>query len=518
MGKWVLVLTVWGLFLTAHASDLNERLKQQSAKDKLFEITKAPETFNKVTLLHLGKNSLPVRQSMIENAKQYIFISVPFWAADEQGLGILRSVLQKSYENDQFDYRVIQDWSSQFISFHGGEIENALKDHRVGWKSPFWMRRFTPQLWHKNVHDKFFIVDGEKMVVGGMNIANEYLLGGKDVKGWHDTDILVEGPAVQEGAKIFVKLWQLSKYLESDQPFPPFNDQELRALQEYFYEDKEDLSYEVMNPELKQPLMLKVPVHIGFKDILNDPKYFPPLKVSPEFKTSVRIIYDNPLIDREVKTYKTVSKIYRTVQYLIKEAKESAWFFMPYFTVSEENMATLTEAAKRIQVRVITNSYASDDFRDKAYVQQASHYQALIDAGVELYEWQGHKELIAFQKANGCTIDSQDWPGDTLHSKIALFDGSVSMIGSSNMNKRSNSENNEQMSLINDADFSAQVKNIFLSDLQYLKGARIPAVTCGEKTFSRPPRLERIDQKRLDELKIEYKIPGVPVWSYPIGA
>lgn len=66
-------------------------------------------------------------------------------------------------------------------------------------------------------HEKRFIVDGKHAIMGGMNIADSYMLGGADVKvpglsqdrtAWRDTDIYFSGPAVQDAYEQFSNNWQ----------------------------------------------------------------------------------------------------------------------------------------------------------------------------------------------------------------------------------------------------------------------------------------------------------------------
>jgi phosphatidylserine/phosphatidylglycerophosphate/cardiolipin synthase-like enzyme len=78
-----------------------------------------------------------------------------------------------------------------------------------------------PRLWPATYHQKFVVVDGEKAVIGGLDLderrwddrrhrqrANET---------WHDISALVEGPAVEDAARHFGRLWnrELPRYRET---------------------------------------------------------------------------------------------------------------------------------------------------------------------------------------------------------------------------------------------------------------------------------------------------------------
>ncbi len=67
-------------------------------------------------------------------------------------------------------------------------------------------------------HRKILIVDGKVAVTGGVNISEVYsggLSGSEQEKGqqipWRDTDVYIEGPAVAEYQRIFLRSWQNQK-------------------------------------------------------------------------------------------------------------------------------------------------------------------------------------------------------------------------------------------------------------------------------------------------------------------
>ena len=66
-------------------------------------------------------------------------------------------------------------------------------------------------------HEKYLVADGNKAIVGGLNIADEYMFGGTDRKimslgterpAWRDTDILIEGPAAHDVYNAFSRNWE----------------------------------------------------------------------------------------------------------------------------------------------------------------------------------------------------------------------------------------------------------------------------------------------------------------------
>jgi cardiolipin synthase len=72
-------------------------------------------------------------------------------------------------------------------------------------------------------------------------------------------------------------------------------------------------------------------------------------------------------------------------------------------------------------------------------------YDALLDAGVRVYEW----------------------PPTTLHAKTFVIDGEWSAIGSMNFDNRSMALNDESTLMVLDRGLGAQMIRLFLDDLQH---------------------------------------------------
>lgn len=497
---------VWSAAL---AAPLNEELSLKENAEMLDALTRSPETFNTVRILENGQNSWPAREQLIRESKSFVFITVPFWYYDKTGRTILQELESKRNSVDGFELKVIQGWISPFLSGGGRTTKSVLKnisDQYLGWNSPLWLRRFSFNIFRGHVHDKFLIVDGQKMILGGMNISDHDLGGGINANGTHDVDLLIEGPAVQKATEMFLKINQLGHYLSSSAPFPPFKEQEIEAFQKFFYDNIEDHDFTTVtkssNP--KPPFVDINRVHIPIRSLLASRKYFPDVT---EGKTSVRLIYDNPLIDRDVDTKKHYSKLFRTVEFISKKAKSSIWLSLPYLTIDREAMQLLVESAKRLDVRIVTNSVASTDMPLKLYRAQASHYEELVNAGIKLYEWRGHKELK--RSARDCVVTN--WPGDLLHSKVILFDGVVSLVGSHNLNNRSKNLNNEVMALINDSEFSRLLSPFFAD--KWAKKSNLIECRGIRRSIG---MVDQLDPVAIKALYNKYDITK-PIWNYPFG-
>ncbi len=486
------------LLLSAYAyaqSDLAETLGSVMNKASLDDITKSKESLNKATLLHLGKNSKPQRLKLLAEARDYVFITVPYWYGDEEGEVMYQALKALLIRNPKIDIRIMVDWTSPASTgdFFASKMYLKLKhligsSHIVLWNKMWNFRSFSFKLAENRIHDKVFVVDGEKMIMGGMNIGSEYLQGGLTPTGWHDTDIMFEGPAAQTGAKVFLKPFLLQKHLDIvGGNFPSDTRMQMKVLQYYFYYDISHIPYRPAG-FLRKARALDLPLG----DFLSNPKYFPVLTENGEQTTPVRLIYDNPFVDRKYDQNNKVvhfSKTLDALDFILPQAKHSARLFIPYLTLSDRMIKTLQTAAKHLKVQIITNSVKSNDMGRFNFYASLPTVKKLVDAGVEVYAWQGHKDLEAYEKNNHCKIDSY-WPGRTLHTKAVIIDRSVAIMGSNNMNVRSEKHNSEIMAMMRDPRIARELDGIFEYDLDKVAEGEARTISCGGKLLTeRPPRV-----------------------------
>jgi phosphatidylserine/phosphatidylglycerophosphate/cardiolipin synthase-like enzyme len=185
-------------------------------------------------------------------------------------------------------------------------------------------------------HEKHFIVDGKIGIWGGMNIAGQYLgdfyinEDGKLAPAWRDTDLLLEGPAVDDGVAAFAKNWH--------------------------HLTGEKIRIERQNVEQRLP----------------------------GTDVKVQIIQHSPSIsgDNHITDF-LIANLNRM------QPGESAYFENAYFcvstTLSPLYTAMINAARRGVQIVVLTNSEVSTDL--PAINNAAFHtYRDLMKAGVRIFE------------------------------------------------------------------------------------------------------------------------------------
>ena len=140
-----------------------------------------------------------------------------------------------------------------------------------------------------------------------------------------------------------------------------------------------------------------------------------------------------------------INRIYALMMSSIVAARQSVYLTMAYFAPGSDLIDALCDAAGRgVDVKLILPSRS--DFSPVLHAGR-SHYDRLLTAGVKIYELQ-----------------------DTvLHAKTLVIDGVVSTVGSSNMDSRSFTANNEVDAVVIGQDFGDAMKSMFQQDLEASK-------------------------------------------------
>ncbi|HTC83567.1 MAG TPA: phospholipase D-like domain-containing protein [Rhizomicrobium sp.] len=189
---------------------------------------------------------------------------------------------------------------------------------------------FNPVTFNFRDHRKILVVDGEKAIVGGINLSTTYQslagssgAGGKPAPYWRDTDLEIEGPVVAQLQALFFEHWE-------GQKGPP----------------------------------------------LDRSKYFP--AVAPKGREVVRVVGSTP--------DKGVPRFYVTLLSAIRNAEKNVWLSAAYFVPTDQEEEDLIAAARRgIDVRLLL---PSDSDSKMALAVGRSHYGYLLDAGAKIYEVQ----------------------------------------------------------------------------------------------------------------------------------
>lgn len=291
----------------------------------------------------------------------------------------------------------------------------------------------------KRMHNKALIADNQIAVTGGRNIGDEYF--DADAKSnFKDMDLVNAGPIVARISNSFDSYWN------SDESFP------LRTLRA---PSRDAAAVKKLRAEMKQAWeeeFARKEEGILTRDLAREIKAGDlPLVWAPgDFSA------DNPgKIDTDA--HLASSPPLAKLQALADRAEHSFDIVSAYFVPGEDGTAWLASLrARGIRVRVLTNSLASTDVV-AVHTGYRRYREDLVRAGVEMYEFKPTEGQRPHQRLFGSSAP----PEASLHTKMYILDGKDLVVGSYNLDPRSNDLNTEVISVIHSTELAGQATEIF---------------------------------------------------------
>lgn len=362
---------------------------------------------HKMVLLNSGLAAFWARLDLIRNAKKSIELEYFIYDLDQSSRILTQEVLKKSKEGVKV--RIIVDFSmpifklnpfvAAFLTKSGVEVKY------YNTSSAFSL--FDVQ--HRS-HRKLLIVDGEKVITGGRNVADDYFEISEKYN-FYDSDVVIEGEIVKAIQKSFDVYWNSDLAMPSNLLKTKFSDEELKTSLNYLENNKDDQSV-LAGIETKGQELYKA----SFSGSCND----------------ISFVSDHPgssVAQRQV--YKSLLEEART-------AKKSVMVESPYFVLKTDGLEAIKNITDRgVTFKVLTNSLKSTD----AYYTVSALFaniKNLSFSDIELWAYQGQRrdaaDLLVDRKV------SERWG---LHAKRGVIDDSTTIIGTYNIDPRSANLNSE---------------------------------------------------------------------------
>lgn len=167
-----------------------------------------PETsLSDVAWLDDGVAAFECFMAQIQGARRSIRIVTFVLADDEAGRPLVQALIARAREG--VEVRLLIDDLLRFHAPRAALRELVLAGARVERFMPLFHLPFRG---HGNLrnHRKIALFDGERAIVGGMNLGREYLGPSADPGRWRDLSLLVSGAAVAELDAVFRADWQFA--------------------------------------------------------------------------------------------------------------------------------------------------------------------------------------------------------------------------------------------------------------------------------------------------------------------
>ena len=291
--------------------------------------------------------------------------------------------------------RVIIDGRSNKIS---PAVHAHLKQEKIAIKiyHPITLRKLS---WvARRMHDKGLDIDGKRMIRGGRNVEGDYF--GYAKRNFVDRDVYVEGKAVAESSAYFDELWN---------------------------------SDEVVPVKVKDPTGAQATEGGKVLDATGKKlraSKAPRLDTGIDWSARSREVGPVDFLHDPVGKKDIEFGIAQELRQALLRTRRSVVIETPYLVPTKELLTDIAVLKKRgvKKIEMITNSVSSND----SMLVQLGYETAkkkLLRLGVDLWEYKGP---------------------DTLHAKSAVLDDRLALIGSFNVDPRSQHLNTETAVAIND--------------------------------------------------------------------
>lgn len=331
---------------------------------------------NRLTLLPSGTEKFQDLFSHIRQAKEHIHMEYFNFRNDSISHSLFRLLGEKVREG--VDVRIL------FDAFGNMSNDSPLKNRHLDSLRGEGVQivKFDPIRfpWVNHVaqrdHRKLAIIDGVIAYIGGMNIADYYITGLKEVGAWRDMHCRIEGEAVADIQRIFLSMWQKAT--------------------------KEELS-----------------------DTL---RYLKPNIISTD-------TLNLSIVDRSNR--KQPDAIKDAYALSISGAKKRVYIVNPYFVPTSAIMSSIKKALKSgIEVHIMVSEKSDIPFTPEAMLHKL---RKLSKKGAKVYLY----------------------TGGFLHAKVMTVDGTLSTVGSANLNSRSLRYDYETNVFIFDKKVTATLDSIY---------------------------------------------------------
>ncbi len=411
----------------------------------------------KAALLSSGFKSFGMRLKLAEEAQKpgdSLLVQTLIYMADAAGLRIADELIRKVQQGvrvevvlDAFspaidirDLTVNANTKKMYNNLMAAGIpvygyrcdgHHLLDQIRLGQKVDTFLVNQRP-------HEKLWIVNKRKVILGGLNIGNDYFQLNQPGYGvWRDQDVLVEGKdIVNDMVNIFEGNTASYKanYLDphNDSCFNPYDPLQQKP-QYHDFLSKNFKDYHVKKPDKKGNQIYIAKKLEEIKAALKDPSY----KFHNGFDelTGIRVVHNRPKL-------KELS-IEENYLELIQNAQKEILIENAYFIPSVQIKRALNAAARRgVTIKIMTNAFETNDIPPIAVLAR-HNYKEVIDSNyggdgldgrpkeVEIWEWTGKRGPF---KAMEMGMN---------HSKFMIVDRTVIFIGSYNFDPRSRNINSE---------------------------------------------------------------------------
>lgn len=373
----------------------------------------------------------------------------------------------------------------------------------------------------KRMHNKLFIADNAWGIAGGRNLGDAYFGRGEE-SNFVDLDVLATGRIVRDMSASFDSYWN------NDLAYPVealLDKDDLDRLRKPApTSSSTDVSQATQTPQPSQVAATVTHTASVLPDITSTgvQSRMMDLQTVPLAWAPSTLMVDKPgkvgPDDDEVDAGDTLID---GLLALMGQAKSELLIVSPYFVPGQPMMKVFADLRQRgVRIRVLTNSLASND-APAAHAGYARYRKRLLEMGVELYEMRAEQEGAPGGLGSGINARAAQSAGlfgsgggvggskastgrASLHSKAVIIDGRLAVIGSMNLDLRSQLKNSEVALVIRSAPLARE--SIRLVETSFAKGAYRLELADGKLHWRAPPGASFEDASSEPEASAKLKL------------
>ncbi|MCB1310122.1 MAG: hypothetical protein KDK30_18185 [Leptospiraceae bacterium] len=411
--------------LPAHFTQLYNRESLPAPNSRAFQSLAerlnihAPPALNRVRLIRGGRETFDQMLFMIAGARSSVDLEMYIYYDDSAGRLISNALIRKARERVPVRL-LIDDWGDLYFS---DELADHLITGNVQLKYFNSFSLLMPWQFNVRTHRRMLIVDERQALTGGWGVA-AWWRGTGDHEHVTDLQVHLEGPAAWEMHDHFQRNWQRQGLVADDAHQSNLKPDELYALRNNIDEtDSAHRNSSIENRDAREEISLNDADNVSF--------------VRHEFPATTALVA--PIFNSPNDGFQSIYKMYILSS---NAARRRIWITTPFFVPPDDLIQSWKRAVLRgVDVRLL--------LPHPRYVQEFpviyagnKHIQELLYAGVRVYIY--NPRLI--------------------HTKSALFDDELTIIGTSNVDRRSFEINFESDVAIYDARIADRMQSIFLED------------------------------------------------------
>ncbi len=303
---------------------------------------------------------------------------------------------------------------------------------------------------NQRMHHKTFIVDGQMAITGGRNMADEYFDFDHEYN-FRDRDVLLIGGETSKIQSEFNRYWS-SELSVSISDLVEFSNEQYSPIELYKWINM----YSVDSTNFWPSVQSSIPT------IMNDitqSEYF-------HYLEDVKFYSDDPGKNDGTKGLGGGGISTTALMELVDNAKKNIYIQSPYLVTTQIGVDLFTSAVNRgVEVHILTNSLSSTDNLE-AFSGYQRGREALLDAGVQIYEYKPDAEIRKSIIDNDLQRKMDFQPIFGLHAKSMVVDEKIAVVGTFNLDPRSAHLNTECVTVMQSPEISKEMLSIMKLELE----------------------------------------------------